>query len=247
MGCVSGPTAEARVSQERFFRETGAAAAIAELAEPVLESLGFRLVLARILSGQGTIVEIMAERPDGSMTIDDCRAVSMGLSPVLDVYDPLPGSYRLQVSSPGIDRPLVRPSDFDQWAGFEAKIELKELIDGRRRFRGILEGFEDGEVRIEVDLGKEQGVKLIGLPVALVGEAKLVLTDALVRESLGRTKRALSELEEAQAIASAEASAAGMAAAPEDEAAVQVPGASGRRVKGGKGRAGRVSPKRRGE
>jgi ribosome maturation factor RimP len=198
--------AEARVSEERFIRETGAAAAIAELAEPVLESLGFRLVLARILSGQGTIVEIMAERPDGSMTIDDCRTVSLALSPVLDVHDPLPGSYRLQISSPGIDRPLVRSSDFEHWSGFEAKLELKEMIDGRRRFRGILEGFEDGEVRIEVDLGKEQGVKLIGLPIGLVSEAKLVLTDDLVRESLRRTKRALSEIEEAQAIASAEAS-----------------------------------------
>ena len=205
---MSGPVAEARVSEERFIRETGAAAAIAELAEPVLESLGFRLVLARILSGQGTIVEIMAERPDGSMTIDDCRTVSLALSPVLDVHDPLPGSYRLQISSPGIDRPLVRPSDFEQWSGFEARVELKELIDGRRRFRGTLEGFADGELRIEVDLGKDQGIKLIGLPIALVGEAKLVLTDDLVRESLTRSKRALSEAEEAQAIASAEANAA---------------------------------------
>jgi ribosome maturation factor RimP len=212
MGCVGGPVAEARISDERFVRETGAAAAIAELAEPVLESLGFRLVLARILSGQGTIVEIMAERPDGSMTIDDCRTVSLALSPVLDVHDPLPGSYRLQISSPGIDRPLVRPSDFEHWAGFEVKVELKELIDGRRRFRGTLEGFADGEVRIEVDLGKEQGVQLIGLPIGLVGEAKLVLTDELVRESLRRTKRALSEAEEAQAIASAEASAAAQGA-----------------------------------
>ena len=209
MDCVSGPVAEARVTEERFVRETGAAAAIAALAEPVLESLGFRLVLARILSGQGTIVEILAERPDGSMTIDDCRTVSLALSPVLDVHDPLPGSYRLQVSSPGIDRPLVRPMDFDKWAGFEAKIELKELIDSRRRFRGVIEGFEDGEVRIEVDLGKDQGVKLLGLPISLISEAKLVLTDELVRESLRRTKRALTELEEAQAIASAEANAAG--------------------------------------
>lgn len=187
--------AGARVSEERFIKETGAAAAIAELSEPVLESLGFRLVLARILSGQGTIVEIMAERPDGSMTIDDCRTVSLALSPVLDVHDPIPGAYRLQISSPGIDRPLVRPSDFDQWAGFEARIELKELIDGRRRFRGVIEGFEDGEVRIEVDLGKEHGVKLLGFPIGLIDEAKLVLTDELVRESLRRTKQVLAELE----------------------------------------------------
>lgn len=187
--------AGARVSEERFIKEAGAAAAIAELSEPVLESLGFRLVLARILSGQGTIVEIMAERPDGSMTIDDCRTVSLALSPVLDVHDPMPGAYRLQISSPGIDRPLVRPSDFDQWAGFEARIELKEMIDGRRRFRGVIEGFENGEVLIEVDLGKEHGVKLLGLPIGLIDEAKLVLTDELVRESLRRTKQILTELE----------------------------------------------------
>jgi len=192
---VGEPTAGARISDERFVKETGAAAAIAELAEPVLESLGFRIVFARILSGQGTIVEIMAERPDGSMTIADCRTVSLALSPVLDVHDPIAGAYRLQISSPGIDRPLVRPSDFDQWAGFEAKIELKELIDNRRRFRGIIEGFDDGEARIEVDLGKEHGVKLLGVPLALIDEAKLVLTDELVRESLRRTKQVLSELE----------------------------------------------------
>lgn len=177
--------------ESRFVRETGAAAGIAALAGPVLEGLGFRLVLARILQGQGTIVEIMAERPDGTMSIDDCRTVSLALSPVLDVHDPVSGSYRLQISSPGIDRPLVRPADFDRWAGFEARIELKEMIDGRKRFRGILEGFEDGEVRIEVDLGKDQGVKVLGLPLALVGEAKLMLTDELVRESLRRTKQEL--------------------------------------------------------
>lgn len=180
---------------ERFVKETGAAAVIAELAGPVLEGLGFRLVLVRMLASQGTILEIMAERPDGSMTIADCRQVSLALSPVLDVHDPLPGSYRLQISSPGIDRPLVRPSDFDQWAGFEARIELKQMIDGRRRFRGILEGFEEGEVRIEVDLGKEQGQVVLGLPIAMIDEAKLVLTDDLVRESLRRAKQVLAELE----------------------------------------------------
>ena len=202
MGSVSGPPAEACIdANARFIRETGAAAGIAALAEPVLESLGFRLVLVRILQGQGMIVEIMAERPDGSMTIEDCRTVSLGLSPVLDVHDPVAGAYRLQVSSPGIDRPLVRPADFDQWAGFEARVELKEMIDGRRRFRGILEGFEDAEVRIEVDLGKDKGTALLGLPLALVQEAKLVLTDDLIRESLTRTKQALAALDAAGAAA----------------------------------------------
>lgn len=190
---MSGPPAESR-----FMNETGAAARIAALAEPVLESLGYRLVLTRILQGQGMVLEILAERPDGSMTIDDCRVVSNALSPVLDVHDPIAASYRLQISSPGIDRPLVRPADFDRWAGFEARVSLKEMIDGRRRFRGILEGFEDGEVRIEVDLGKDQGSVLIGLPLALVEEAKLVLTDELVRESLRRSKRLLTELEGSQ-------------------------------------------------
>jgi ribosome maturation factor RimP len=237
---VSEPTAEARVSDERFIRETGAAAAIAELAEPVLESLGFRLVAARILSGQGTIVEIMAERPDGSMTIDDCRTVSLALSPVLDVHDPIAGAYRLQVSSPGIDRPLVRPSDFEQWAGFEAKIELKEMIDGRRRFRGIIEGFEAGEVRIEVDLGKEHGVKLLGLPLELIGEAKLVLTDELVRESLRRAKQIVEGLEIDDVAGAGEAPPEATAPRRRPSGPRREPG-----KKGGKGRAPRASDSRK--
>ena len=177
-------------SEARFITETGTAAEIASLAEPVLEGLGFRLVMVRIIGGQGPIIEIMAERPDGTMSIEDCRIVSQSLSPVLDVHDPMPqSSYRLQISSPGIDRPLVRPSDFDQWAGYEAKIEMKELISGRRRFRGVLEGYEAGEARIEMEL-PDAGQQVLGLPIALIAEAKLVLTDELVRESLRRAKRA---------------------------------------------------------
>ncbi len=187
--------------ETRFLVETGAAAGIAALAEPVLESLGFRLVFVRLMGsagGQsGSVVEIMAERPDGSMTIEDCKTVSLNLSPLLDVHDPLPGAYRLQVSSPGIDRPLVRPSDFDQWAGFEAKLETKELISGRRRFRGILEGYEDDEVRLEMDLGKD-GRQVVGLPIALIAEARLVLTDDLIRESLTRAKKTAKRLNEAR-------------------------------------------------
>jgi ribosome maturation factor RimP len=107
---------------------------------------------------------------------------------VLDVHDPIQGQYTLEVSSPGIDRPLVRPSDFDAWAGYEAKVELKQPISGRRRFRGLLEGIEGGEVRIEVDLG-ELGHQVVGLPLGLVGEARLVLTDDLIRETLRRAKK----------------------------------------------------------
>ncbi len=174
--------------RNRFIHETGLAAQVAAVIEPVLDSCGFRLVRVTVTGREGKIVQVMAERPDGTMTIGDCEAASRELSPVLDVHDPIADSYRLEVSSPGIDRPLVRPSDFDDWSGYEAKIELSETIDGRKRFRGVLEGFEDGEIRIELDLD-QVGRTVIGLPVALVAEAKLVLTDELVREALRRAKK----------------------------------------------------------
>ena len=174
--------------RNRFIHETGLAAQVAAVIEPVLESGGFRLVRVTVTGREGKTVQVMAERPDGTMTIGDCEAASRELSPVLDVHDPVAGSYRLEVSSPGIDRPLVRPSDFDDWSGYEAKIELSETIDGRKRFRGVLEGFEDGEIRIELDLD-QVGRTVIGLPVALVAEAKLVLTDELIREALRRGKK----------------------------------------------------------
>lgn len=172
----------------RFIRETGLAADIAELVEPTLDDLGFRLVRVQVLGRDGPTVQIMAERPGGTITIDDCEKISRQLSPLLDAHDPLRGSYRLEVSSPGIDRPLVRPSDFEDWAGYEAKIELKELVGGRKRYRGILEGYEDGEVRMECTLD-QQGTQVLGFPVDLIAEAKLVLTDELVREALRRAKK----------------------------------------------------------
>lgn len=176
-------------SAARFARESGLAAEVAAVAEPVLEDLGFRLVRVAVAGGrEDRILQIMTERPDGTITIDDCEQISKALSPVLDVADPLPGAYRLEISSPGIDRPLVRPSDFEDWSGHVAKIELREAVDGRRRFKGTLEGFEDGEIRIACDLG-EQGRQHLGLPVALVAEAKLVLTDELIREALARAKK----------------------------------------------------------
>lgn len=174
--------------RNRFIHETGLAAQVAAVIEPVLDSCGFRLVRVTVTGREGKIVQVMAERPDGTMTIGDCEAASRELSPVLDVHDPIADSYRLEVSSPGIDRPLVRPSDFDDWSGYEAKIELSETIDGRKRFRGVLEGFKDGEIRIELDLD-QVGRTVIGLPIALVAEAKLVLTDELIREALHRAKK----------------------------------------------------------
>jgi len=161
-------------ADRRFARETGEARAIADLAEPVLEELGFRLVRVKVSGRDGGTVQIMAERPSGEMTIEDCATISRRLSPVFDAYDPMPGQYRLEVSSPGIDRPLVRPSDFALWAGHEAKIELKELVDGRKRFRGVIEGVAKDEVRLKIELeGKAEPV-VIGLPFSLINEAKLV-------------------------------------------------------------------------
>lgn len=172
---------------DRFIVESGAAARVAELIEPALSGSGFRLVRVAVSGREGKTLQIMAERPDGTLTIADCEAISKEISPLLDVHDPISGSYHLEVSSPGIDRPLVRPSDFEVWSGYEAKIEVKQPIDGRKRFRGMLEGFEDGEVRIGVDLG-EAGRNVIGIPMALIGEARLVLTDELIREALRRAK-----------------------------------------------------------
>ncbi len=175
---------------QRFVRETGLAAQIAALAEPVLADLGFRLVRVTISGREGVTVQIMAERSDGMLTVEECATISRNVSPVLDAHDPIAGHYTLEVSSPGIDRPLVRPSDFDDWAGYEAKIEMRELIAGRKRYRGMLEGTEGDELRIEVDLGGELGKQVIGLPIAQVAEAKLVLTDDLIREALRRAKKA---------------------------------------------------------
>jgi len=174
--------------RDRFICEAGLAAKVAALIEPALQDRGFRLVRVAISGREGKTVQVMAERPDGTMTIEDCEAVSRDISPLLDVNDPIAGAYRLEVSSPGIDRPLVRPSDFEDWAGYEAKVELREPIEGRKRFKGTLEGFEDGEIRIEVDLNTA-GRSVVGLPVGLVTEAKLMLTDELIREALRRAKK----------------------------------------------------------
>jgi ribosome maturation factor RimP len=180
--------AEARTSDDRFYSETGLAATLAGLVAPVLENLGYRLVRVKISGRDGQTVQIMAERPDGSMMIEDCETVSRELSPLLDAHDLISDAYRLEVSSPGIDRPLVRASDFENWAGHLAKIELREPVDGRRRFHGKLEGFEDGEVRVELDL-PEIGATTIGFPLSLVSEARLVMTDDLIREALTRAKK----------------------------------------------------------
>ena len=183
-------TTAAGSAEARFIGETGLAAQVAALAEPVLADLGFRLVRVVISGRDGATLQIMAERPDGMLSVEECAIISRQLSPVLDAHDPIEGHYNLEVSSPGIDRPLVRPSDFEVWAGYEAKLEMREPVAGRKRFRGMLEGIEGEEVRIEVDLGGELGTQVIGLPVMKIADARLVLTDELIREALRRAKKA---------------------------------------------------------
>jgi ribosome maturation factor RimP len=174
--------------EPRLITEPGRAARVAALAEPVLAALGYRLVRVRISGSSGCTVQIMAERPDGSLAIEDCEAASRALSPVFDANDPIEGPYRLEVSSPGIDRPLVRRSDFDRYAGHIAKIEMLVAIDGQRRFRGEITGTEGDCVRMRPDDGADGEKEAALLPLDDMMEARLVLTDALIAESLRRSK-----------------------------------------------------------
>ena len=159
-------------------------ARLAELLAPSIEGIGYRLVRVRLMGGKRATLQIMAERPDGSMEVEDCAELSRLLSAVLDVQDPIEGAYSLEVSSPGIDRPLTSLSDFERYRGFEAKLETRDLIDGRKRFRGPLKGVvEQAQVAIEVE--KEAGAhEVVALPFDALADAKLVLTDELIAASL---------------------------------------------------------------
>jgi ribosome maturation factor RimP len=178
------------VYEPRLIVEQGVAARLAAIAEPVLAGLGFRLVRVRVSGLSGCTVQIMAERPDGTMTIDDCEATSRALSPVLDVADPFAEAYRLEVSSPGIDRPLVRRSDFERFAGHQIKVEMAVAAAGRRRFKGSLLGAQGDAACIRRDDAAAGESAEVLLPIADMAEARLVLTDALVAESLRRGKAA---------------------------------------------------------
>jgi ribosome maturation factor RimP len=181
---VNGDAAEPRV-----IIETGMEARIARIVEPVAAGLGFRLVRIKLSAMNGTTLQIMAERPDGTMTVGDCETLSRDVSPALDVEDPMDAAYNLEVSSPGIDRPLVRRSDFEKWIGHEARIELAVPLDGRKRFKGKLAGLEGNAALVALEKSKLEGPTTIKLPLADIGEAKLVMTDALVRETLRAEKR----------------------------------------------------------
>jgi ribosome maturation factor RimP len=176
--------------EPRLIVEQGVAARVAAIAEPVLVGMGYRLVRVKISGLDGCTVQIMAERPDGTMTVEGCEDVSRALSPVLDVADPIDRAYRLEVSSPGLDRPLVRRSDFVRFAGHQLKLEMAVAIDGRRRFRGVLLGVEGEAARIRRDDAAPGEASEILLPIEDIAEAKLVLTDALIAESLRRGKAA---------------------------------------------------------
>jgi ribosome maturation factor RimP len=182
----------------RLIAEPGVAARIAAIAEPVIEGLGYRLVRVRVTGNQGCTVQIMAERPDGSMTVEDCETVSRALSPVLDVNDPVDGAYRLEISSPGMDRPLVRRSDFERHAGHLVKIEMDVPLDGRRRFRGMIGALDGDAVTIRRDDAAAGENADVRLRIEDMAEAKLVLTDALIAESLKRGKAQEKEAREAR-------------------------------------------------
>jgi ribosome maturation factor RimP len=155
---------------------------IAGIIGPTIEGMGFELVRIRLMGGKTNTLQIMADRPDGGIEVDDCGQISTAVSAVLDVEDPIADNYILEVSSPGIDRPLTRLKDFEVWKGWEARVETEELIDGRRRFKGTLAGVEGDEVLIEI----EEGV--VGLKFDWLSDAKLILTDELITEMLRQKK-----------------------------------------------------------
>lgn len=162
---------------------------LAEIVGPAIEGLGFELVRIRLMGGQTKTLQIMADRPEGGIDVDDCAKVSTAVSAILDVEDPIEDNYYLEVSSPGIDRPLTRLKDFDMWEGYEARIETEAQIDGRKRFKGILVGTEADEVLINIEDGAN-GIQTIGLKFDWLTDAKLILTDELIAEMLRQRKAA---------------------------------------------------------
>src|SRR5438874_5303552 len=190
----TGSTDAELLAEPRLVVEPGAAARVSAVAGPVLEGMGYRLVRIRISGEAGCTVQIMAERPDGSMQIEDCEAISRALSPVLDIADPIERAYRLEISSPGIDRPLVRRSDFERYAGYLVKIEMAVAHQGRKRFRGTLAGVEGQAVRLHRDDTRPGEDADTLLAMEDIAEARLVLTDELIAESMRRGKTAEREL-----------------------------------------------------
>lgn len=189
-----GSTDAELLAEPRLVVEPGVAARVSAVAAPVLQGMGYRLVRIRISGEAGCTVQIMAERPDGSMQIEDCEAISRALSPVLDVADPIDRAYRLEISSPGIDRPLVRRSDFERYAGHLVKVEMAVAHEGRKRFRGTLGAVEGDRVHLHRDDVKAGDDADVLLTMEDIGEARLVLTDELIAESMRRGKAEAREM-----------------------------------------------------
>ncbi|WP_417688575.1 ribosome maturation factor RimP [Roseibium sp.] len=184
--------------EKRIVTEEGLDARVAAIVEPVIEDLGYRLVRTKISAANGCTLQIMAERPDGTMTVDDCETISRAVSPALDVDDPINRAYHLEISSPGIDRPLVRASDFERWAGHEMKVEMAVMQDGRKRFRGTLLGVKDDAALLRLPDVKTGETDTAALPLADIGEARLILTDDLITAALKAEKAALAAREAEQ-------------------------------------------------
>ena len=168
---------------------------MAEILTPVIEDMGFEVVRIRLMGGKSNTLQIMVERPNGGIEVDECALVSTAVSAVLDVEDPLEDPYALEVSSTGIDRPLTRLKDFENWEGYEARVETAEMIDGRRRFRGLLAGVEGDEVLVNIEEGGE--TITVGLHFDWLSDAKLILTDELIRDML-RARKAAGIIDETQ-------------------------------------------------
>lgn len=191
---MSEPTHEpitASDQEPRLVVENGVALRVAAIIEPAIVDLGYRLVRVRISAQNGCTLQIMAERPDGTMNVEGCEEISQAVSPALDVDDPIQAAYHLEVSSPGIDRPLVRASDFERWAGHLTKIDTSEPVAGRKRFRGILRGVAGQDALLTRDDAKSEEERDVAIPMRAIAEARLVLTDALITEALRRGKSGL--------------------------------------------------------
>ena len=191
------------LDEPRLSKESGVALTIARVTEPVLRDLGFRLVRVKLSGQDGTTLQIMAERADGTMDVEGCEAISEALSPVLDVEEPIKGEYRLEISSPGIDRPLMRVSDFRRAVGLEAKVEMNALVEGRRRFRGRIDTLDETGAAPVVSLtrfdAKPGEPEVVCLALSDVSDGRLVLTDDLIRETLRAAKAAAQTAGEAEA------------------------------------------------
>ena len=179
-----------QAADARFITETGVDARVAVIIEPVLVPMGFRLVRVHLSGQNGLTLQIMAERNDGTMTVEDCEALSRAISPVLDVEDPVEKAYHLEMSSPGIDRPMVRRSDFRRWSGHVVKCETSILVDNRKRFRGTITAVDDDGFVLQRDQANEGEERDVRIPFDALSEAKLILTDDLIRAALAADKAA---------------------------------------------------------